>query len=136
MNNKPTMTENENGNKYWYLNGELHREDGPAVECTNGDKHWHLNGECHREDGPAIERANGIKKWFLNGKLHRTDGPAVERANGSKEWYLNGEQLSEEAFNFKMNNPTIDVKLIDTIIDSTTIDADMKLKLISQLING
>jgi hypothetical protein len=22
--------------KYWYLNGNLHREDGPAVECTDG----------------------------------------------------------------------------------------------------
>jgi N-acetylneuraminic acid mutarotase len=34
-----------NGDKAWYLNGELHREDGPAIEYANGDKHWFLNGE-------------------------------------------------------------------------------------------
>ena len=28
----------KNGPKYWYLNGELHREDGPAVECSDGTK--------------------------------------------------------------------------------------------------
>ena len=33
------------GYKYWYLNGKLHREDGPAIEWANGDKSWYLNGE-------------------------------------------------------------------------------------------
>tara|TARA_B100001094_G_scaffold40487_1_gene35158 strand:+ start:3446 stop:3682 length:237 start_codon:yes stop_codon:yes gene_type:complete len=33
------------GTKYWYLNDELHREDGPAVQCANGTKYWYLNGE-------------------------------------------------------------------------------------------
>ena len=32
-----------NGTKYWYLNGKLHREDGPAVERANGNKYWYLN---------------------------------------------------------------------------------------------
>ena len=57
-----------NGDKIWYLNGNLHREDGPAVEYANGDKIWYLNGNRHREDGPAIEYANGTKYWYLNGK--------------------------------------------------------------------
>ncbi len=46
----------------------LHREDGPAVEGANGNKYWWLNGELHREDGPAIERVDGSKEWYLNGK--------------------------------------------------------------------
>lgn len=33
------------GIKEWYLNGQRHREDGPAVECSDGDKSWYLNGE-------------------------------------------------------------------------------------------
>ena len=57
-----------NGGKYWYLNGKLHREDGPAIEYADGSKRWFLNGKLHREDGPAIESANGFKQWFLNGK--------------------------------------------------------------------
>jgi hypothetical protein len=87
----------------WFLNGKLHREDGPAVEYVNGDKYWYLNGKLHREDGPAIERANGYKAWCLNGKLHREDGPAIEYTDGDKLWYLNGEHLTEDEFNAKMN---------------------------------
>ncbi len=32
-----------------------------------GDKRWYLNGEYHRTDGPAIEHLNGNKYWYLNG---------------------------------------------------------------------
>jgi hypothetical protein len=90
---KPICEESANGDKHWFLNDELHREDGPAVEYANGDKQWFLNGKLHREDGPAIEYASGDKRWFMNGKLHREDGPAVEYANGEKEWWLNSIHL-------------------------------------------
>jgi hypothetical protein len=33
------------GRKHWYLNGLVHREDGPAVVCPNGTKYWYLNGK-------------------------------------------------------------------------------------------
>ena len=33
------------GTKHWYLNGQQHREDGPAVELADGDKFWYLRGE-------------------------------------------------------------------------------------------
>ena len=58
----------ENGTKHWYLDGKLHREDGPAVEWSNGTNHWYLNGKKHREDGPAVEWSNGDKDWWLNDK--------------------------------------------------------------------
>ena len=45
------------GSKEWYLNGNLHRKDGPAIEYANGSKAWYLNGKRRREDGPAIEGA-------------------------------------------------------------------------------
>jgi hypothetical protein len=38
-----------NGYKYWYLNGKLHREDGPAIEYADGDKYWYLNGKEYTE---------------------------------------------------------------------------------------
>jgi antitoxin component YwqK of YwqJK toxin-antitoxin module len=91
-----------NGDKYWYLNGKRHREDGPADELSDGTKFWYLNGNRHREDGPAEEYNNGSKTWYLNGKLHREDGPAVEYSNGDKFWYLNGQLLTEAKFNKRM----------------------------------
>ena len=70
----------------------------------NGSKQWYLNGERHREDGPAIEWANGHKSWWVNDKLHREDGPAVEYANGDKSWFLNGKKLTEAEFNNRHNS--------------------------------
>jgi hypothetical protein len=57
--------------------GELHRENGPAVEWINGYKAWYQNGERHREDGPAIEWVDGSRAWYRNGERH-------------KEWWANG----------------------------------------------
>mgnify|MGYP000497014347 FL=1 len=88
-----------NGEKYWYLHGKVHRTDGPAMEFPDGTKKWCLNGEYHRTDGPAFEWANGDKYWYNNGKMHREDGPAIEHEDGRKHWYINGVYLTEEEFN-------------------------------------
>ena len=80
------------GDKKWYLNGELHREDGPAIEYNDGTKKWFLNGELHREDGPAIEWGGDDKYWFKR-----------RREAGSKHWYLKGKPLTEQEFNTAMN---------------------------------
>lgn len=81
--------------RYYNFKGQLHREDGPAIEHASGGKYWYLNGQLHREDGPAIEYASGSKEWYLNGQKHRIDGPAIEFASGNKVWYLNGKFIKE-----------------------------------------
>ena len=83
---------------YWYLNGKLHREDGPAVEYLDGTKEWHRNGELHREDGPAIEWWDGETWWYQNGLCHRDGGPAVVRPNGRHEWWIWGKQYSVDDY--------------------------------------
>ena len=79
---------------------------------SNGNKYWHLNGKLHREDGPAVEYYDGYKSWWLNGKRHREDGPAIEYSDGHKCWALNGKELSEEEYNNKMNPPSCNGKLV------------------------
>jgi antitoxin component YwqK of YwqJK toxin-antitoxin module len=56
------------------LNGELHREDGPAY------KRWYHNGQLKFEE------------WYLNGKKHREDGPAYQ------QWYENGQKWNESYY--------------------------------------
>ena len=90
------IAEYPNGTKRWYLNGEYHRIDGPAIEHSNGTKQWCLKGKLHRTDGPAVEGSDGTKRWYLNGERHRTDGPAAEYPNGTKYWYLNYKQYTKE----------------------------------------
>ena len=78
-----------------YIKYEVH-------EYSDGTKHWYLNGKLHREDGPAVEYSDGIKHWYLNGKLHREDGPAVGFWSGNKHWYLNGMSYGKSAYQAEM----------------------------------
>jgi hypothetical protein len=64
------------------------------TEMSEGTKFWCLDGNYHRTDGPAIEYADGDMFWLVRDRFHRTDGPAIEWANGGKNWYLNGEELT------------------------------------------
>jgi hypothetical protein len=102
-----TVKVNENKTTRWYLNGKVHRENGPAVVYADGTKEWYLNDMLHREDGPAIEEAYGDKYWYLNGKLHREDGPAIEYADGTKYWCLNNKKLTQAEFNLKMKKTIV-----------------------------
>ena len=82
--------------------GQLLGFDGEPVSGLYVDakatKRHYLNGFLHRDDGPAIEYKSGSKAWYLNGETHRTDGPAIEWIDGTKAWYLNDKRLSEEEF--------------------------------------
>ena len=66
--NRPSCGTNRYGTKRWILNGQLHREDGPAMEYIDGTKYWYFHGQLHRLDGPAVEYPNGIKFWYYHGK--------------------------------------------------------------------
>ena len=96
MENKPICEIDTYGHKYWFLNGKLHREDGPAAEYITGNKEWYINDLLHREDGPAIDCKDGTKFWFVHGVQHRLDGPAIIWADGVKEWCVNDIEITEE----------------------------------------
>jgi len=93
-NNKSICKIYSDGTKNWFRDGKLHREDGPAIECTDGEKRWYRDDKVHREDGPAVELTSGDKYWCRNDKVHREDGPAVELANGTKYWYYRGMEIN------------------------------------------
>ena len=42
------------GSKRWWLNGQRHRVDGPAVEYSDGDKEWWLNSQKYNEEEFAL----------------------------------------------------------------------------------
>lgn len=57
-------------NKQWVN----HREDGPAITFQNGNKFWYINGNLHRMDGPACEYKDGPGKYYIHGKIHSEMG--------------------------------------------------------------
>lgn len=94
----------------WEVNGDLHREDGPAwISYQNGkiiEKGWWFKGKSHRENGPAIIKyRDGVitgEQWYFNGGRHRGNGPAwIAYEDGKiveRQWWLNGKQLSKRSF--------------------------------------
>jgi len=54
--------------KYLNENWDYHQPNGPAyISKDSKYKSWWINGQRHRLDGPAIERRDGTKSWYLNG---------------------------------------------------------------------
>ena len=80
-----------------------------------GDIYWYLDGQLHREDGPAFEGSNGTKNWYLKGKLHREDGPAYVWGDGKKSWWINGSQITEEEFSQWLMKKTLNERLNSTL---------------------
>jgi hypothetical protein len=99
--------------KEWWVDGKLHRLDGPARDAfippykgiPVWDLEWWVNGKKHRLDGPAIENCQGGKEWWVAGEKHREGGPAVEHTDGSNEWWING------VFQFREETPLGFVRL-------------------------
>lgn len=50
-------------------------KNGLIINPWKFKEYW-LNDQLHRDDGPALDDS-GVQMWFQYGKLHRLDGPAV-----------------------------------------------------------
>lgn len=61
----------------YYLNDQLHRDNGSAVIREDGSEEWYNFGVFHRIDGPAVISIGNNKSWYVNGQLHREDNPAI-----------------------------------------------------------
>jgi hypothetical protein len=117
INMKPIVKTYSDGTKKWWLNGRLHREDGPVYIGSDGTQIWYLNGKYHREDGPAVVRPDGTKKWYLNDEFHREDGPAIIWPDGTQRWYLNGKNITKEITNWvKERNIDLNMSEFDKMV--------------------
>lgn len=79
-----------------------------TIERSKDRISYYLDGKLHREDGPAIEYHSGAQMWYRHGLRHREDGAAVIvgiRCVGARcvmGWYLHGRQYSEDEYNMKV----------------------------------
>jgi hypothetical protein len=52
--------------------GNFHRLNGPAFVHKNGDCSWYRHGQLHRDDGPAVEwPSDGTEEWYKDGKPYK-----------------------------------------------------------------
>jgi len=57
----------EDGDKFWYRNGKLHREDGPAlIVRRDNTEHWYIKGKSVTEKEWKIYQRGKKLEVFLN----------------------------------------------------------------------
>ena len=62
-----TVKVNTSGSKFWYQDDELHRTDGPAVECASGTKYWYIKGkEYTKGEFDAIVNVPKVKELTMS----------------------------------------------------------------------
>ena len=92
--------------------GQVHRDDGPAVICQDGTEEWFKHGQLHRIGGPAVCRAGVYQEWYIENRLEREDGPAITCTNGETEyWYDNFRLISSQGALSGYTRPDNDHKL-------------------------
>jgi hypothetical protein len=64
-----------------------------------------MDGQKHREKGPAETRPDGYQAYFWKGKKHRIGGPAVIYPDGTVEYWENGKLLRKDITNGRGNTP-------------------------------
>jgi len=76
---------------------------GEGYEFLGGykNKAFYLNGLLHRVDGPAIEWADGSQFWYLHGILLTKE---AHKKMMNKQWYLNGKEVTVEEAGNLINN--------------------------------
>lgn len=102
----------------WAINGNAHREDGPASYSTASDienwEEWYRHGIKHRIGGPASISSDRWG-WYENGLLHRYDGPAYHDPNHEKQawsyiWSIRGKSIDKHAYTKWIDDTGIDLK--------------------------
>ena len=95
-----------NGRRDWFLHGRRHRVNGPAIQWPSGSQEWYFNGLLHCEYGPALTRNDGRHyEWLVHGRHHRVDGPAIQRSDGTKLWFVRGVKIKQEDNNHIIVRP-------------------------------
>jgi len=104
----------ENYSMRWFLDGRLHREDGPAVIILTGKYIWSKKGIRYRPENPFLTSIISFEEWYLNGKYDDSRGHRREVFISDEElentqevkltednvmlmrWYLFGNHVSND----------------------------------------
>lgn len=61
------------------------------LQFPDGTNIYINDGQLHRDDGPALETSDGISYYFYDGQLHRENGPAICSPDPDQcHWYTHG----------------------------------------------
>lgn len=75
------------------------------IKNSYGTRWYNEFGELHREDGPAVEWDDGRKEWFQNDERHRIDGPAIYNYNNKAYFYIRSINFKDKEHWFRCLKP-------------------------------
>ena len=93
----------------WFVDGKMHRVDGPAnVDCFDMMT-WYQRGKYGRPPGqshlPTTILADGSCHFGAgDDMLHRLDGPAIIYPNGSCCWAIDGSTITQQVIEWRKAN--------------------------------
>lgn len=94
----PRNTRYDNDIVYRDKEQRIHRLSGPAyINYNMSSEEWWREGQLHREDGPAIT-CKQLFIWAQHGNLHNIDGPAVVDPAGPCQYWIDGVRYSPKQF--------------------------------------
>jgi antitoxin component YwqK of YwqJK toxin-antitoxin module len=89
----------QGGDVVYFLDGKVHRINGPAVICQGVLFIWAKNGKVHRDDLPAVEtQDDSLQIYYEDGFKHRVNGPAVISGNTKEYWIYNRQFIDEDEY--------------------------------------
>ena len=98
----------DSGNKFYYIEDQLHRIDQPAIEYADGGYKFYYKGVLHRDNGPAVVMKNyngsDTELYYHYGVLHNDKGPA-EKSGNCEIYYLYGKRYKEEDWLEQVTKP-------------------------------
>ena len=111
-------------------------ENFTGIAENNGNKVWYKNCKLHREDGPACEYSNGSKFWFLNG-IEYSEQEFNEKMNPTPT--CNGKVVTIDGKKYKLteiqNNPILLITGDKITVDGKTYTADELKQMATELWN-
>ena len=86
---------------YFDALGRRHNNHGPAINHKNRTKMWCVDGERHREVGPAFTTGFGLNEvWYYKGMVHRLNGPATTNSElNTALYYIHNRQYTRQTYN-------------------------------------
>lgn len=62
----PTIITSDNTFKWYNSEGQLHRENGPAIIYKDGTREWYIHGQLTKVDGPEFNHKLSVSfPWIF-----------------------------------------------------------------------
>jgi hypothetical protein len=116
FNNEPAIIM-ANGTKFWYKDGEMHRDNDEPSFIDGTTKMWHKDGILYRDNDLPAFISSAWTLWYKNGVIHRDNNKPAAINSKEKRWYINGKELNKKQIAFLKKINASEIKHLPWLIN-------------------